>query len=143
MTAIICSAARAEGLPVAAKPMGSEAVKKIYSGNSEITKDADLYFAPDGSVKGIFGKPKSNALIEGSWSVSGNEICIYTFKGKERNSFRDCYQYWIDGKRVIVLWSIHSDGSTVDQINGYHVGEEKNFKPGDVVSDKYDATTGK
>lgn len=134
---LICSPALADSLPKTATPMSSQAVQKIYSGNSAIWKDSDVYFAPDGSLKGIFGKPTIKALMVGTWSVNGNEICIYTFRTKEPNSFRDCYQYWSEGRRVIALRSIRSDGSAVDQSNGYHVGEEGNLKPGDLVSARY------
>jgi len=131
--------AHADSLPKTAIPMERELVKKLYSGNTAIWKDSNVYFAPDGSIKGLFGKPKINALMEGSWSVTGNEICIYTFKTKDPNFNRDCYQYWLDGKRIVALWSAHSDSSAVDQNNGYHFGEEKNLSPGDLVSEKYTA----
>ncbi|WP_158815977.1 DUF995 domain-containing protein [Methylocapsa sp. S129] len=131
--------ALADSLPKTAAPMNSESVKKIYSGNTLISKYYDIYFAADGSIKGIFGKPSTKALIQGSWSVSGNEICMYTFRSKEPNSFRDCYQYWQDGRRIIALWSVHSDGSTVDQNGGYSVGEDRNLKSGDLISARYSA----
>jgi hypothetical protein len=137
---LACSAASADSLPKTATPMSSDAVEKIYAGNTVISKNFDAYFALDGSIKGLFGKPTVKALIEGSWSVAGNEICMYTFRSREPDSFRDCYQYWQDGRRVVALWSIHSDGSAVDQTNGYHVGEEKSLKAGDLVSDKYAAS---
>jgi hypothetical protein len=133
----MCVSTRADSLPKTATPMNSESVKKLYSGNTAIWKDSDVYFAPDGSIKGLFGKPQIKALMEGSWSVSGNEICVYAYKGKEPSFYRDCYQYWLDGKRIVALWSGHSDNSAVDQIDGYHFGEEKKLNPGDLVSEKY------
>jgi hypothetical protein len=138
----MCAVAFADSLPKTAIPMNAESVKKMYSGNSAIWKDSDVYFLPDGSVQGVFGKPTVTDLIVGSWSVSGNEICVYTFQTKQPTPFRDCYQYWRDGKRIIALWSIHADGSAVDSNNGYHSGEDR-LKPGDLVSDKYQAASSK
>lgn len=136
---LFSSAAIADGLPKTATPMSSDAIKRLYSGNTAIWKYSDLYFKADGSVEGTFGKPTITAKIDGTWSVINNEICIYTFRTKEPNSFRDCYQYWENGRNIISLWSIHSDGSPVDQNNGYHGGEDRNLKSGDLVSGKYPA----
>ena len=136
---LMSSPALADALPKTATPMSSEAVTKLFQGNSAIWKDEDIYFAPDGSVKGIFGKPTVKALIVGSWSVNDNELCVYTFRSKEKDPFRDCYQYWSDKKRIITLWSMHSDDSAPDQDNGYYFGEEKKLKPGDLVTDRYTA----
>jgi Protein of unknown function (DUF995) len=136
LSCAICASAGADSLPKTAAPMRSELVKKLYSGNTAIRKDSDIYFAPDGSIKGVYGKPQVKALMEGSWSVSANEICIYSYKGKDPNFYRDCYQYWSDGKRIVALWSAHSDNSAVDQIDGYYFGEEKALNPGDLVSEK-------
>lgn len=131
--------AQAESLPKNASPMKSEVLKQIYSGNTAFWKDAEIYFAPGGSIKGLFGKPKIKALIEGSWSIAGNEICIYSYRTKEQNFSRDCFQYWLEGKRIVALWSAHADGSAADQVNGYHMGEEKTLRPGDLVSEEYSA----
>jgi hypothetical protein len=139
LSCAICASARADSLRKTAAPMSSELVKKLYSGNTAIRKDSDIYFAPDGSIKGVFGKPQVKAFIEGSWSVTANEICMYIYKGKDPNFYRDCYQYWLDGKRIVALWSGHSDNSAVDQNDGYHFGEEKALSPGDLVSEKLSA----
>jgi Protein of unknown function (DUF995) len=130
---------QANSLPKTAIPMNSDMVKQIYSGKTAVWKDSDVYFAPDGSTKGLYGKPQIKALLEGSWSVTGNEICVYTYRTKDPNFYRDCYQYWLDKKRIVALWSEHSDNSPVDQVNGYHFGEENKLKPGDLVSEKYTA----
>ncbi len=139
---VLSTATFADDLPKTAAPMSGDAVRKLYSGNSAISKNSDIFFEPDGSLKGIFGKPKVTDTIVGSRSVSGNEICLYTFRRKEPNSLRDCYQYWIDKKRTLTLWSIHGDGSAADQSDGYYVGEESNLKPGDLVSSEYAAAPG-
>jgi len=139
---LMCAVALADSLPKTAIPMSAESVKKMYSGNSAILKDSDIYFLADGSVQGVFGKPKVKDLIVGSWSVSGNEICIYTFQAKQPSPFRDCYQYWMNGKRIVMIWSIHADGSSTDSNSGYRSGEDM-LKPGDLVSDKYQAAQSK
>jgi hypothetical protein len=114
----------------------------MYSGNSATSKDSDIYFSPDGSVKGIAGKPVAKEAIEGTWSVISNEICVYTFKSKQPGSFCDCYQWWRIGRRAFSLWTRRSDGSTVDAKNDYRVGEEGNLKIGDLVSTRYGAAPG-
>jgi hypothetical protein len=136
------SAVLAAVLPKSAEPMTVESIKFLYAGNSAIWKDSDIYFAPDGSAKGIFGKPMAKAAIEGTWSVSDNKICVYTFRSKMPGSFCDCYQWWRDGKSTISLWSTRSDGSIADATNGYQVDEEKNLKPGDLISVRYGSAPG-
>jgi len=139
---ILSCAALAESLPKTATPLSKDAVTRIYSDRTAIWKDADAYFAPDHTEKGVLGKPKATSVFMGTWTVSGNEICVYNFHKNSPATFRDCYKYWQDGKRVVTLWSIHSDGSPVDENNGYYVGEVDKLKPGDLVSDKYAAAGG-
>jgi hypothetical protein len=137
-----CGAALAEALPKTATPLDSEAVVKIYSGRTALWKDADVYFAPDGTAKGVLGKPKITGVSMGTWAVGGNEICIYAFRRNEGATFRDCYRYWRDGTRILTLWSSHGDGSAVDEKDGYYAGEEDKMKSGDRVSEKYSAAGG-
>jgi hypothetical protein len=139
---LMSGAARGDALPKAAIPLSSDAIVKLYSGKTAIGKDADIYFAPDGTDKGVWGKPKTITAFMGTWSVSGNEICIYAFRKNAPVTLRDCYRYWRDGKRLVTLWSNRSDGAAVDESDGYYSGEEDKLKPGDLVSDKYDAAGG-
>jgi hypothetical protein len=47
------------------------------------------------------------------------------------------------GKTVVItLWSAHSDGTAADENNGYYGGEENKLKPGDLVSERYNAAGG-
>ena len=136
------SAALAETLPTTARPMSSDAVTKLYAGKTAVGKDSDIFFAQSGIEKGILGKPKATNTLMGTWSVADNEICIYVFRKKDPNTYRDCYKYWQDGGHIITLWSSHSDGTAVDEKTGYYRGEEGKLKPGDLVSEKYDAAGG-
>jgi hypothetical protein len=139
---LLCGGALGEPLPQGAKPASSATVVNSYSGRTAVWKDSDVYFAPDGTAKGVLGKPKITGVLMGTWAVSGNEICLYAFRQNEGASFRDCYKYWRDGKRLVTLWSAHSDGTPVDDKDGYYAGEEERLKPGDLVSDKYAAAGG-
>jgi Protein of unknown function (DUF995) len=143
IAALLCNSATfSDPLPKSAQPMTTEAVTLMYSGNTAVWQDSDIYFSPDGSVKGILGKPTAKAAIEGSWSVNENKICVYTFRSKQPGSFYECYQWWRDGKRAISSWSPRSDGSTADATNGFRFGEEKSLKAGDLVSNRYSSAPG-
>jgi hypothetical protein len=140
--AFFCASASADPLPKSATPMTSEAIRLMYSGNTAVWADSDIYFAPDGSIKGILGKPAAKNIIEGTWAIEGNTFCLYTFRSKAQVSSCDCYLWWRDGKRAISLWSPRSDGAPVDAANGYRLGEERNLKVGDLVSARYSAAPG-
>lgn len=58
-TIFATAAALADGLPKSATPMDASTVRKMYSGNSAIWTNSDLLFDTDGSIKGVFGKPKA------------------------------------------------------------------------------------
>lgn len=139
---LLAGVAFAEALPPGTTPLSSDAVAKIYSGKTALWKDSDVYFAPDGTAKGVLGKPKTTGATMGTWAVSGNEMCLYAFRQHEGATFRDCYKYWRDGKRLLTLWSGHSDGTPVDLRDGYYTGEEDKLKPGDLVSARYAAAGG-
>jgi hypothetical protein len=135
--------ASGEELPAGAHPTSNATVVNLYSGKTAVWKDSDVYFAPDGTAKGVIGKPKITGVLMGTWAVSGNEMCLYAFRQNEGATFRDCYKYWRDdAKRLLALWSSHSDGTPVDDKNGYYTGELDRLKAGDLVSDKYAAAGG-
>lgn len=140
--AIASGGASGEALPQGAHPTSSAAVVGFYAGKTAVWKDSDVYFAPDGTAKGVLGKPKITGVLMGTWAVSGNEICLYAFRQNEGATFRDCYKYWRDGKRLLALWSSRSDGTPVDDKDGYYTGEEDRLKTGDLVSEKYVAAGG-
>jgi hypothetical protein len=135
--------ASGEALPSGAHAVSGATVLGLYSGKTAVWKDSDVYFAPDGTAKGIIGKPKITGVLMGTWAVSGNEMCLYAFRQNEGATFRDCYKYWRDdNKRLFTLWSSHSDGTPVDDKDGYYAGEQDRLKAGDLVSDKYLAAGG-
>lgn len=138
----IAPIALAEVLPKTATPLNSESVTKLYAGKTAVDKNSDVFFAPKGTEKGVLGKPKVTGVLMGTWSVAGNEICMYVFRNKDPNSYRDCYKYWQDGNHILALWSSHSDGTAADPTNGYYRGEESKLKLGDLVSEKYQAAGG-
>lgn len=140
---LVAGNASGEALPPRAHPASSATVVGLYSGKTAVWKETDVYFAPDGTAKGIIGKPKITGVLMGTWAVSGNEMCLYAFRQNEGATFRDCYKYWRDdNKRLIALWSSHSDGTPVDDKDGYYPGEQDRLKAGDLVSDKYAAGGG-
>ena len=142
-TVLTSGGASADALPPTAHPVTSATVVALYSGKTALWKDSDVYFAPDGTAKGVIGKPKVKGVLMGTWAVSGNEMCLYAFRQNEGATFRDCYRYWRDeNRRLLTLWSSHSDGTSVDDKDGYYTGEQERLKAGDLVSDKYGAAGG-
>ena len=139
--ALLAGGAVAGPLPETAKPMSAEAIVAMYSGKTLVGNQSDIFFAPDHTDKGIFGKPKMTTLILGTWSVADNEICAYNFRKNDHQSYRDCYRHWQDGGRVLTQWSAHSDGSAVDANNGYFADGVK-LVAGDLVSERYAAAGG-
>lgn len=140
----LASAAFAGPLPPTAKPMSADAIAKIYSGHTAVFNISDIYFAPDGTTKGLFGKPKIKGTFAGKWSVNGNEICTSS-GGTDKSDpkiYTDCWKWFGDGKKTYALWSTHYDGSAVDEANGYNDKEIKNYRPGDRVSKRYAAMGG-
>jgi hypothetical protein len=121
--------------------MSRETLIKLYSGKTAIGAESDIYFSPDNTFKGLIGKTKDSP-ITGTWSVTDNELCIYSFRKDKLGTYSDCYEYWSDGSRIISLWSVHSDRSRVDRSTGYVEIEQSNFRAGDLISERYYSTGG-
>lgn len=132
----------ADKLPKGATPLSSDEVRAIYSGKTGVYKVSDIYYDPNGTTKGVFGKPKATMTISGTWEVNGNERCMHNHPKGDPKLYTDCNAYWRSGKKIYSLWTVHYDGSKPDKVNGYWTGELKLHKDGDLVSKKYMAMGG-
>jgi hypothetical protein len=126
------AAVLADQLASTATPMSSDAISKIYSGKTAVWKSSEMYFSPDGTVKGLYGKPKPTSPFSGTWSVNGNELCATVAFSDKPTTYTDCWKWWTDGKKLVTLWSKHNDNSAVDETHGYF--KEIEFRRGDLVS---------
>ncbi|MFD1982649.1 hypothetical protein ACFSOZ_08165 [Mesorhizobium newzealandense] len=142
LTSFACGSAWADKLPKDAVELTADEVKAIYSGKTGFYIVSNIYYAPDGTTKGIFGKPKITTTFRGTWSVSGNEICAKNKAKGDPKIYTDCNKFWRSGKKVYDLWTVHYDGSKPDLKGGYATDTLKLFKNGDSVSKKYAASGG-
>jgi hypothetical protein len=142
LTSFVCGSAWADKLPKDAVELAADEVKAIYSGKTGIYSVSSMYYAPDGTTKGIYGKPKITATFKGTWSVNGNEMCTKNKAKGDPKTYRDCNKFWRSGKKLYDLWSVHYDGSKPDLKGGYATDTMKKLKKGDLVSKKYAAAGG-
>lgn len=142
LTSFVCASAWAGKLPKDAVELTAAEVKAIYSGKTGIYDVSSIYYASDGTTKGIFGKPKVTATFKGTWSVSGNEMCAKNKPKGDPKIYRDCNKFWRSGKRIYDLWSVHYDGSKPDLKSGYVTTTVKKLRDGDLVAKKYAAAGG-
>ncbi|WP_181180590.1 DUF995 domain-containing protein [Mesorhizobium sp. B2-4-6] len=135
-------AAMAVKLPKGATPLSADEVRLIYSGKTGVYRGADTYYDPNGTTRGVFGKPKAVGTFKGTWTVKGNELCEYNKSKTDTKASTNCNAFWRVGNKIYALWSVHFDGSKPDKVNDYWVGEVKQHKKGDLVSKKYAAMGG-
>ena len=140
-------AARSEALPKSAVPLTAEEVTAIYSGHSSKWKNSNAWFAPDMSLKGIFGKKRDEVIFWGKWTVVENVVCMEAqyrnLKKGDTGNVSDCWTWFRDNKkRLWTLWSKRFDGSKVPK-NDYYRTEIKNLVAGDIVSEKFDKLNSK
>ena len=140
--ALTTAVASAGKLPKGAVEMTRHEVKKIFSDTTAFYSKSDQYYAPDGTTKGVFGKPRIVTTFKGTWSVKGNEFCAKNGPKGESTIYIDCFKFWKSGDQVYGLWTVHYDGTTVDEKNGYYTDELKHHLRGDQVSKKYAAAGG-
>ncbi len=132
----------ADKLPKNATPLTPDEVRAIYSGKTAVYSSSDVYFDPNGTTKGIFGKPKATTTFKGTWDVKDNERCMSNKAKGDPKTYTDCNAFWRSEKKIYSLWTVHYDGSKPDKVNGYWTGEVKLQKSGDRVSKKYAAMNG-
>lgn len=140
--------ATADPLPKGARPMSQKALFKLYAGTTTDWNTSSAYFAPDGTVKGLAGKKRlGDTLYWGSWTVTGNEVCMNVQYRNRTNgdtgASSDCWKWFLDGdKKPWTLWSRHYDGSEPDLANGYYDGELAKMSRGDRISARFDKLQG-
>ncbi len=138
---VIGAAACADPLPQGAKPLSSKQISKIYSGNSAVWDKSMVFFAPDGTTTGVFGKPPS-AIFSGTWEIVKNKICMVNTPTNikshkvDTRTYTDCWIYYVDGKTILTsYYNDFQEGKGPNE--DYYDGEIGNLKRGDVVSQKY------
>lgn len=137
--------AAADPLPAGAQPLSAKAIQKLYAGNTTDWKTSMAYFAPDGTVKALWGEGSKRGVFWGKWQVKGNEICMGPLTGigpgdaEPWTSGGDCWKWWLDAdKKPIILWSKHYDGTAPDLEDGYYRDEIGKIKKGDKVTKTFD-----
>lgn len=100
-----------------------------------------VYFAPDGTTVGVYGKPPE-AIFAGTWIVKKNKICMTNVptniktKKAENKTYTDCWVYYIDGKTVLTsYYNDFQEGKGPNE--DYYDSELSNIRKGDIVSAKY------
>lgn len=130
----------AEPLPKDAVKLKPTEVKAIYSGKSADWTKVSAYFAPNGKLF-MVAKDKS-FVVEGTWSVKGNQICTKTrftpLKGGKPGSDSDCTSWFKAGDRSFNMWSKEKD-----KTNGYEANGEKRLSAGDTVTAEFKALKAK
>ena len=101
------------------------------------------YFAPNGSIKGWVGRTDFDARTDGTWRISGNELCAsyrtqrfwkpQRIKGNA--SFRWCYRFIYQGNTLLM--------AIIRAPAGADRGGGRYFRPklsrGDTVTAKYNS----
>lgn len=135
-------------LPSKATPMSPEEIKAFYVGHSrtyslsgiETADRGKHYLAPNGRVIGVSSKgSKYAAFFDGSWSVSGNRLCMttrgYELGTKQRFSGnRDCFEFYRVGTVVWVRWVVRFKGGSDGRNSYFRITTIK----GDIVSKDYE-----
>jgi hypothetical protein len=140
-TVLLSGPAMAAKLPSTATPMTPEDVTKVFSGKTLLAPNSDTFVMPQGTTKGVVGKPKITGPFTGTWSVSGNEFCMENVSPGETTSMKDCIKLWRDGRKVYTLWTARSDGKGIDYVDGYDPFLPKT-RAGDIVSQRYQKAGG-
>jgi hypothetical protein len=140
--AVSAHAALAGKLPKNAVELTAEEVKALYSDHSIKRKDSSAYFAPDGTMKAVYGKKLADGFYSGTWKVEGNEFCFFDsgYDLKSKKDFKDetnCYKWWKAGDKYWNLYSVRWDGKKPGK-NDYNTTEKVFIVPGDIVGDQFD-----
>jgi hypothetical protein len=97
-----------------------------------------VYFASNGKAKGYTNK--RTATMAGTWSVSGNRVCMHmhwkAVKGSKHGKSTDCWDWYSDGKGQWTLWSRRYTHEK-PKANEYYRGETNVLRQGDGVSAEY------
>lgn len=131
----LAGSAVADPLPKTAVPWTPGQVKAFFTDRTAMFSKNQIYFRADMVAQGI--NPKQKLAYAGTWSVSGNEICLHFKDDKGVEKPLNCNKYWQDGKKVWSLWSQHNDGSQPDTANGYRTDEILKYKKGNLIAAQY------
>jgi len=126
----------AEPLPKDAKPIAAKSLSALYSGNTAKWDNSTAFFAPDGTVKGIFTEENgTRRAYQGEWRTKGNEVCMTVKVLKtDWDASTDCWKWYLGAdKQIWTLWSVHYD-KTKPTKNDYYTSEKDNISRGDSVS---------
>ncbi|MDX8464602.1 hypothetical protein RFM26_02740 [Mesorhizobium sp. VK23B] len=80
-------AAMADKLPKGAIPLSADEVRAIYSGKTGVYSVSDIYYDPNGTTKGVFGKPKAtNTFKARGPSKATSDACTTSRKAIPRRT---------------------------------------------------------
>lgn len=98
--------AAAGPLPKDATPIAAGSLKSFYAGSTANWTNSTAYFAPDGTVRGIFtAKDGGRHAYDGTWRVKGNEVCMDTRgHGETGAPNTDCWKWYLGADRV--YWTL-------------------------------------
>lgn len=165
----LMATASVAGPPAGSRPLMPEEIKKAFVGHTwggtatglrpsmlssserkvfdQLTKKPTgqwrEYFAPNGKIKGWVGRTDFDARTDGTWRISGNELCAsyrterfwkpQPIKGNA--SYRWCYRFVYQGSTL--LMTVSSAPAGADRAGGGY------FRPrlskGDSVTAKYNS----
>lgn len=165
----VTATASVAGPPAGSRPLTAEEIRKAFVGHTwsgsatglrpSVLSSAERkvfdqskkkptgqwreYFAPNGEIKGWVGRTDFDARTDGTWHISGNQLCAFyrtqrfwkpqPIKGNA--SFRWCYRFVYHGKTL--LMSISSAPAGADRGGGAY------FRPrlskGDAATAKYNS----
>lgn len=131
------NAANSGKLPKDAKPLTAEEAQGVFAGKTINWQPAKAYWRPDGSAIGYYPVKGDEGFAEGTWKVSGNQICIYLeWRGKDKAKapyIEDTCAKYYTSKGKIWVENVKDDPKWQGDIWS---GIEKKLKKGDSVSKK-------
>ncbi len=135
----LATTAFADPLPKDAKPIAAKSLSALYGGSTAKWGNSTAYFAPDGTVRGIFTEDNgTRRAYQGGWQAKGNEVCMTVKVLKtDWDASTDCWKWYLGGDGTLwTLWSVHYD-KTKPTKNDYYTDEKSKLSRGDKVSKSF------
>lgn len=128
----------AEPLPKDAVPIGASSLTSFYAGSSSNWTNSKAYFAPDGSVKGVYTADDGKKFpYAGKWDVKRNEVCMRVSGVGKTKVTTDCWKWYLGADNAYwTLWTVHFD-NTKPTKNDYYKSEATKISRGDTVSAEF------
>lgn len=122
-------------LPKDAVPLTAAETKALWSGKTINWNPAKMYWSPDGKAVGVYPVKGREGFAEGTWTVSGNEMCSDVIwygadKGGKTTPENSCAKYYKAGK---VIWTLNTKEQE-RYMGDIWSGVDKKLKKGDSAS---------